>query len=120
MMAEPERVISIEGDRLRDVIDGGEVEEMAGDAIVAERVARVLRRDCARRKMLARLLPALDTRAASILAADIDSWPDARMRSAAWEVLNAHRAGLTPRITSKSHERPGAAVRSPDAEGGQG
>jgi hypothetical protein len=85
-----ERVITISAEALRDVA-AGEVEEMEGDSIVRERVARVLTRDCARRKLLALLLPALDTAAASELAVAIDSWEDPRIRKAAWEVVNAAR-----------------------------
>lgn len=103
-----ERVIRITPEALSDAL-AGDVQEMEGDGIVAERVARVLRRDCARRMLLARLLPAIDPDAVTLLFGEVDGWEDPRMRAAAYEVLNAGCLGITP--------RPPARVRSGDAEG---
>jgi len=87
-----ERVLRITEDSIRDVL-AGDVEEMRGDPILRRRVAILLARDCARRKLLAILLPALDGAAVGILRAEVDRWDDAEAAAAAREVLDAGLSG---------------------------
>jgi hypothetical protein len=82
-----ERVITITPESVRDVVAEDNAVEMEGDSIVRERVARVLTRDCARRKLLALLLPALDGEARMVLRGAVELWEDERLRMAALEVL---------------------------------
>jgi hypothetical protein len=83
-----ERAITINGGVIRDAISG-EVDETTGDPIVRERMAVVFAKDCARRKLLAVLLPGVDAEGRAELEAYIQSWPDRHVRMAAMEVLEA-------------------------------
>lgn len=87
-----ERVLTISEGSIRDVL-GGEVEEMRGDPVLRRRVAILLARDCARRKLLAILLPALTDDARSVLLARVDGWNDAEAAAAAREILDARSSG---------------------------
>lgn len=82
-----DRIITITDGAIRDAL-GGEVEEMRGDAIAKERMVRLLSRDCARRKLVAVLLPACDEPARERLRALVTSWDDEDARAAGHEVLD--------------------------------
>jgi hypothetical protein len=80
------RIITIDNGVIREAI-GREVEEMPGDPIVKERLRALVERDCARRKLVAVLLPALDADGRQAVAELVEGWPDARTVAAGREVL---------------------------------
>lgn len=82
-----ERVLTITADAIADVL-GGDVQEMRGDPIVRERVKLLLARDCARRKFMAVLLPALDPMGRQLLREEAEAWEDAEARQAGLEILD--------------------------------
>jgi hypothetical protein len=83
-----ERVFTISEGAIRDVL-GGEVEEMKGDGIARYRFAVLLARDCARRKLMAVLLPAVtDEQARDLLRTLVTSWEDDATRKAGHEILD--------------------------------
>ncbi len=82
------RAITIEDGAIWEVL-AGEVVEMPGDPILKERLRALVERDCARRKLLAVLLPALDADGRRLLGELVEGWPDARTVAAGREVLAA-------------------------------
>lgn len=80
------RLILITGESITDVV-GREVEAMEGDPILRERMRTLLARDCARRKLCAILLPALDAEGRAILASVIGNWSESPVTEAAREIV---------------------------------
>jgi hypothetical protein len=97
------RTFTITGGAVREVLDG-EVVEMPGDPILKERLRLLVERDCARRKLCAVLLPALDLDGRRAVAEMVAGWEDARTVAAGREVLADAWDGLAADVVDHLHQ----------------
>jgi hypothetical protein len=98
-----DRTIKITADGgLMDAIDGdgaAPIEMMPGDSIIRDRVQRVLARDCARRRLLWLLLPAVNAEGRLKVIETIDGWKDPQVVEAGREILRF--AGWPTEVTEQ-------------------
>jgi hypothetical protein len=70
------------------------IEMMPGDPLLRERMQRLIARDCARRRLLWRLLPAINVEGRQVILQEIADWKDPDVAAAAHEIL--HLSGWLP------------------------